>query len=151
LKKKQSAKTKSQRRRTLLKKYGVSRSWLLSKKGSKLQTQLTDYLKSIFPQYTILSDFPIGRYKIDILFKELNLVVEFNGTYWHCDPRFYEKNYFNQKKKLNAEQIWSYDNDRKIFLEGLGYKVIVVWEHDYKTNSEQTLNILSEFINAKKD
>ena len=134
-----------------MKKYGVSRSWLLSKKGSKLQTQLTDYLKSIFPQYTILSDFPIDRYKIDILFKELNLVVEFNGTYWHCDPRFYEKNYFNQKKKLNAEQIWSYDNDRKIFLEDLGYKVIVVWEHDYKTNSEQTLNILSEFINAKKD
>jgi len=98
-----------------------------------------------------LSDFPIDRYKIDILFKELNLVVEFNGTYWHCDPRFYEKNYFNQKKKLNAEQIWCYDNDRKTFLEGLGYKVIVVWEHDYKTNSEQTLNILSEFINAKKD
>jgi hypothetical protein len=148
LKKKQSAKTKSQRRRTLLKKYGVSRSWLLSKKGSKLQTQLTDYLKSIFPQYTILSDFPIDRYKIDILFKELNLVVEFNGTYWHCDPRFYEKNYSNKKKRLYAENIWDYDYERKTFLENLGYKVIIVWEYDYKNDYEQTLSLLKESIDG---
>ena len=148
MKKKQSAKTKSQRRRTLLKKYGVSRSWLLSKKGSKLQTQLTDYLKSIFPQYTILSDFPIDRYKIDILFKELNLVVEFNGTYWHCDPRFYEKNYSNKKKRLYAENIWDYDYERKTFLENLGYKVIIVWEYDYKNDYEQTLSLLKESIDG---
>lgn len=148
MKKKQSAKTKSQRRRTLLKKYGVSRSWLLSKKGSKLQTQLTNYLKSIFPQYTILSDFPIDRYKIDILFKELNLVVEFNGTYWHCDPRFYEKNYYNKKKRLYAENIWDYDYERKTFLENLGYKVIIIWEHDYKNDCEQTLSLLKESIDG---
>jgi very-short-patch-repair endonuclease len=148
LKKKQSAKTKSQRRRTLLKKYGVTRSWLLSKSASKPQKELTKFLKQVFPQYTILSDFAVDRYKLDILFKELNLVIEFNGTYWHCDPRFYEKYFFNKKKKLKAEEIWSYDDSRKTFLESLGYKVIVVWEHDYKENQEQTLSLLREQING---
>lgn len=148
MKKKQSAKTKSQRRRTLLKKYGVTRSWLLSKSASKPQKELTKFLKQVFPQYTILSDFAVDRYKLDILFKELNLVIEFNGTYWHCDPRFYEKHFFNKKKKLKAEEIWSYDDSRKTFLESLGYKVIVVWEHDYKENQEQTLSLLREQING---
>ena len=148
MKKKQSAKTKSQRRRTLLKKYGVTRSWLLSKSASKPQKELTKFLKQVFPQYTILSDFAVDRYKLDILFKELNLVIEFNGTYWHCDPRFYEKYFFNKKKKLKAEEIWSYDDSRKTFLESLGYKVIVVWEHDYKENQEQTLSLLREQING---
>jgi len=109
----------------------------------------------MFPTLTILSDFPIkkesGGYKLDILLQEINLVIEFNGTYWHCDPRFYEKDYYNKKKKLKAEQIWSYDNSRKTFLEGLGYKVVVVWEHDYKTNNNQTLQILREYINGEKN
>jgi very-short-patch-repair endonuclease len=95
-----------------------------------------------------LSDFPIDRYKIDILFKELNLVVEFNGTYWHCDPRFYEKNYYNKKKRLYAENIWDYDYERKTFLENLGYKVIIVWEYDYKNDYEQTLSLLKESIDG---
>ena len=152
---KQSQKTKARRRRTLVKKYGVTKSWLLSKTSSKPQKEITKIIKQMFPTLTVLSDFPIkkksGGYKLDILLKEINLVIEFNGTYWHCDPRFYEKDYYNQKKKLKAEEIWSYDNDRKSFLEGLGYKVVIVWEHDYKTNSEQTLNILRECIDGKKD
>ena len=64
---------------------------------------------------------------------------------------FYEKDYFNQKKKLNAEQIWNYDNERKTFLEGLGYKVIIVWEHDYKTDNKQVLNTIKECINGQKN
>lgn len=149
---KQTTKTKSRRRRTLVKKHGVTRSWLLSKTSSKSQEELAETLRLAFPQYTIHIDFPVikkrGGYKLDILFKELNLVVEFNGTYWHCDPRFYEKDYFNHKKKLKAEDIWRYDNRRKLFLESLGYKIIVVWEHDYNSNREQTLQMLSESING---
>ena len=137
------------------KRYGVSKSWLLSTTGSKSQTELTNLLIENFPQYTILSDYPIikkvGGYKLDILIKELNLVIEFNGTYWHCDPRFYEKDYYNQKKKLKAESIWKYDNDRKDFLESLGYKVLVLWELDYKSNKEQTLDIIRENMRAKEN
>lgn len=144
-------------RRTMLKKYGVSNAWMLAKHTSlsKPQKEIFDFLNKNFKEYTVFTDFGIEKsktkYKVDFLIKELNLVIEFNGTYWHCDPRFYEKTYYNQKKRLKAEEIWSYDNKRKSFLEGLGYKVIVVWEHDYKTNNEQTLQILKESIYEQKN
>lgn len=144
-------------RRTMLKKYGVANAYMLAKHTSlsKPQREISKYLNQNFKNYTIFTDFGIEKsrkkYKVDFLIKELNLIIEFNGTYWHCDPRFYEKNYYNQKKKLNAEQIWSYDNERKTFLEGLGYKVVIIWEHDYKSNNEQTMKIISECINGQKD
>ena len=61
------------------------------------------------------------------------------------------RNNYNQKKKLKAAAIWKYDNDRKSFLEELGYKVIIVWEHDYKTNNEQTIKLLKENIDEQKN
>jgi len=141
-------------RRTMMKKYGVSNAWMLAKHHSlsKPQKEILEHLKHHYKDYTVFSDFGIEKshkkYKVDFLIKEINLIIEFNGTYWHCDPRFYEKNYFNQKKKLNAQQIWNYDNERKTFLEGLGYKVVIVWEHDYKTNNKQVLNIIKECIDG---
>jgi len=143
-------------RKTMLKKYGVSNAWMLAKHHnlSKPQKEILDYLNKSYDKYTIFSDFGIEKsrrkYKVDFLIKEINLIIEFNGTYWHCDPRFYQKDYYNKKKKLKAEQIWCYDNERKTFLEELGYKVIVVWEHDYKTSCEQTLNIIRECIDGEK-
>ena len=147
---KQTKKTKYKRRKTLLKKYGVTKSWLLTKSISKPQEELASRIKELFPQYTVTLEFPIikkrGGYRLDILLEEINLVIEFNGTYWHCDPRFYEKDYYNRKKKLKAEQIWKYDNKRKAYLEGLGYRVVIVWEYDYKENLEQTISLLKEHI-----
>jgi len=144
-------------KRTMLKKYGVSNAYMLAKHTSlsKPQREILEFIQTNYKEFTVFSDFAIEKsrkkYKVDILIKEINLAIEFNGTYWHCDPRFYEKNYFNKKKKLKAEQIWSYDSDRKTFLEGLGYKVVVVWEHDYKTDSEQTLNSLRECVYGEKN
>lgn len=141
-------------RRTMKKRYGVSCGWMLAKHDSlsKPQRELYEHLTKNFKNYTIFSDYGIekskNKYKVDFLIKEINLIIEFNGTYWHCDPRFYKEDYFNKRKKLKAEQIWRYDSERKSFLEGLGYKVFVVWEHDYKTNNEQTLQILRECING---
>ena len=141
----------------MMKKYGVSNAWMLAKhhNSSKPQQEIFKFLNENYKNYTIFSDFGIEKshrkYKADFLIKELNLIIEFNGTYWHCDPRIYEKNYINQKKGLKAESIWKYDNDRKDFLESLGYKVLVLWELDYKSNKEQTLDIIRENMRAKEN
>jgi G:T-mismatch repair DNA endonuclease (very short patch repair protein) len=149
---KQTAATKNKRRRTLKKKYGVTRSLLLATKTSKPQQEITETIRSMFPELTVFENFPIlkkrGCYKADILLKEINVIIEFNGTYWHCDPRFYKNDYFNKRKKLKAEKIWRYDSIRKEHLESLGYRVIVIWEHDYNNSREDTLKILKEDING---
>ena len=56
----------------------------------------------------------------DIYVPKLNLIIEYFGDYWHCNPKKYNENYFNQKKNKYAKEIWEYDSNKidliKIFL-----------------------------------
>lgn len=135
---------------TLLEKYGVKNAFALAKHTSlsKPQKELIEYLKSN-TKYTIFYDFPIYNkedklYKVDIFVKEINQIIEFNGTYWHADPRFYKEDYFVKKKQKTSKQIWEEDQKRLKDLIEMGYKVKTVWEYDYKINKQ---NILTELIN----
>lgn len=139
---------------TLLEKYGVKNAFALAKHTSlsKPQKELIEYLKNN-TKYTIFYDFPIYNkedklYKVDIYIKELNQVIEFNGTYWHADPRFYKEDFFIKKKQKTSKQIWEEDQKRLKDLSDMGYKVKVIWEYDYKLNKN---NILTELVNEQED
>ena len=54
-----------------------------------------------------------------------------------------------KKKLLTAKQIWAYDTERKNFLENIGYKVLTVWEYDYKLDKEKVINNLLELLNER--
>lgn len=136
---------------TLLKKYGVKNAFALAKhiNLSKPQKELIEYLKNN-TNYTIYYDFSIYTkneklYKVDILLKEINQIIEFNGTYWHADPRFYDENYYVKRKQKTSKQIWQEDQKRLKDLEEMGYKIKVIWEYDYKTNKDI---VLTELING---
>ena len=43
----------------------------------------------------------------DIFLPDLNLIIEYFGDYWHCNPLKYDANYFNQKLKLNFRKFYS--------------------------------------------
>ena len=79
------------------------------------------------------------KYSCDLLLPDHNIVIEHYGTYWHCDPRKYEQGYFNQKKNKTAQQIWEYDKIRENRIIENGYKLIIIWEEDFKC-----LNILQK-------
>jgi G:T-mismatch repair DNA endonuclease (very short patch repair protein) len=72
------------------------------------------------------------KYSCDLLLPEYNLVIEYYGTYWHCDPRKYEKDYYNQKKNKTAQQIWDYDLTREKHIKESGYTLMIIWEDDFK-------------------
>lgn len=136
---------------TLLEKYGVKNAFALAKHVnlSKPQKELIEYLKNN-TNYTIYYDFSIYTkneklYKADILLKEINQIIEFNGTYWHADPRFYNEDYFIKRKQKTSKQIWQEDQKRLKDLEEMGYKVKVIWEYDYIMNKE---NVLMELIDG---
>ena len=75
--------------------------------------------------------------KLDYYISELKTCVEFNGTNFHADPRFFNEtdnpNPFN--KTITAKEIWDNDNHRINSLLELGIKTIRVWESDYKKKS----------------
>jgi G:T-mismatch repair DNA endonuclease (very short patch repair protein) len=91
-----------------------------------------------------------GKYSCDFLLPELGVVLEYYGTYWHCDPRKYERDYYNQKKQRSAQQIWDYDRLREQTIIQNGYNLLVIWEEDYKVlNTQQKKDFIYEAIASK--
>lgn len=90
------------------------------------------------------SQFRIGSLKYDLLIVDKKTLIEFNGDYWHCNPKQYAADYLNKKKGLYAHEIWAHDAHKKITAESAGYRVIAVWDSEYKRNN----NSINELIHA---
>ena len=66
----------------------------------------------------------INKYcKLDFYIKEINLTIEYNGDYWHANPKFYKSSdilYNNQ----TASDIWKVDAARQTaFLYDIGFPI----------------------------
>ena len=80
----------------------------------------------------------------DFAFK--NKIIEFNGDFWHCNPKLYDKDFFNKIKQQTAQQIWEYDKIKQKCAEYYGYKVLTIWEYDYHSNEKETLIKCMDFL-----
>lgn len=84
-------------------------------------------------------------FKLDYSLK--NKAIEFNGDYWHANPKFYNADdvirYRNCEK--TAREIWEIDRKR---LEAISktHKILVVWESDFKENREKEIERCIEFL-----
>ena len=85
-------------------------------------------------------------YYVDFLFPE-KIIVEFNGDYFHANPKIYTKDSKILRKK--ASEIWLRDKNKKDFFESSGYVYYVVWESDWKKNKEETEKNLKEILLCK--
>ena len=112
---------------------------------SKGHRKLYNLCREIFPNRKIIIEQPIRAqnklYYADIFIESLKLVVEYNGDYWHCNPEKYKADYFHKKKQMYAKDIWKYDEQKQKNIESLGYKIITIWENDFKNNKDK-INIL---------
>lgn len=75
-----------------------------------------------------------------------NKLIEFNGDYWHANPLFYGPMSFIKGKNKKAKDIWEYDNIKINTAKYQGYNVLVIWENEYKTNKEETINKCIDFL-----
>jgi hypothetical protein len=74
-------------------------------------------------------------------FKIDNVVIEFNGDYWHGNPNMYNRCDFisHPGGKRLVNEIWEVDKSRVDFLKSIGYIVMTVWESDYNSDSNLVL------------
>ncbi len=90
---------------------------------SKGQIEMENIVQSLGE--VISPEHLVGGRPFDTYIKRLNLLLEFNGTYWHRDPRFY-------KATEDVVQVWNNDTEKHKLAIDLGYKVHVVWQHDWE-------------------
>lgn len=112
---------------------------------SKAEKEIIDALKQ--SGFDVEGQFKIDNLKYDMLIKGKNIIIEYNGDYWHCNPKKYKEYYFNQKKQKYAHELWEQDKIKKELAEKNGYKLFIIWESDYMFQKEKTIEHIKQIIN----
>jgi G:T-mismatch repair DNA endonuclease (very short patch repair protein) len=110
---------------------------------SKKEKQIIDFLKKLGIQS--VQSYRVETKICDIYIPKFNLIIEYFGDYWHCNPSKYDMNYFNQKKKKTALEIWEYDKTKLDLIRKMGYNLEVIWESELKHNNNKILDIIKNY------
>lgn len=118
-----------------------------SKFANEIITQLCDYLKIEKPakEKWMMCKKTGKAYSYDFTYGKK--IIEFNGDYWHCNPKIYEADYFNKNKGLTAKEIQEYDTIKNQLAKNHGYQVLAIWESDWLKTPKQTIEKCIKFIN----
>lgn len=82
-------------------------------------------------------------YVYDLFLPEYNLIIEYNGDYWHCNPVKYESTQvvlFPGKRYLMAKDVWEKDYKKELDAKNEGYNIEIVWEDDFKKNGLKVID-----------
>ena len=72
-----------------------------------------------------------GNHEIDIWIPNIKCAIEFNGTYYHMDPRFYKPTDHSATYNITAYDIWQRDALKYEVFKKLCIKYIVIWQYDW--------------------
>jgi G:T-mismatch repair DNA endonuclease (very short patch repair protein) len=108
------------------------------KKFSKTQIEWLNFisiLQKISIQHAVNGiefTIPSTKYKADGYCKENNTIYEFHGDLWHGNPKIFNSNgtsFFGVK----YGELYQNTLQREQLIRDLGYNLVVMWEHDWKT------------------
>lgn len=97
------------------------------------------------------SEVAISGFIVDECNQQLRIIIEFFGDYYHCNPRRYkDPNFYNSTIHMTAEARWAYDRKRLSVFRLIGYRTLVVWEDEWRTDPEMVLAKVRDFIDQAK-
>ncbi len=118
--------------------------------SSSGEKSLYKFLKSLYHKEILKNDKNIiPPYEIDIYLPDLGLAIEYNGTYFHADKRFYSGN--DKIYGKLARQIWKKDGEKEFVCNEKNIDLLVVWEYDWINNREETKNNIYKIINYESN
>ena len=118
---------------------GKLKSVIRSKKEKEMVTEIKKM------GYKVQHSLRVETKICDIFIPSLNLIIEYNGDYWHCNPKKYKPDYFNQKKQKTAKELWEYDKNKIDLIRGKGYNLEIVWESDLKEDNTLINKIIKKY------
>jgi G:T-mismatch repair DNA endonuclease (very short patch repair protein) len=110
---------------------------------SKKEKEIVEYLNG--KGYISIQSYRVDTKICDIYIPSLNLIIEYFGDYWHCNPLKYKSDYYNVKKGKYAWELWEYDVRKLELIKSYGYNLEVIWERDLKNNNKLIENIISKY------
>lgn len=100
--------------------------------------------------YEILKDdgFELEQYikevgiTVDMVNFKTKTVIEYNGDFWHANPRLYQPDDYMEVLKMTAKEKWTKDRKRRFALRNCGFEVMVIWENEWKNDRERVFKKL---------
>lgn len=128
----------------------------ISSKQSGMEKNISNYIKSFYFGVIVEHDHTILKgLEIDIYLPEIKVGFEFNGDYWHMNPKIYNAEDINQSSGLMAKDIWEKDNKKLELSKQKGIELYYIWESDLKNEDfdiyEYIKNIILSKLNYKND
>jgi hypothetical protein len=71
-------------------------------------------------------------FKVDAYDPITNTVYEFNGDYWHGNPKVFDCNEINRNNKKTYGYLYDKTINKENIIKSAGYKLITIWEHDWR-------------------
>jgi len=85
----------------------------------------------------------------DIVNPEKKIIIEYNGDFWHMNPRKYKPDDYNEVIKMTASEKWEKDKRRRFALRNKGYEVFVIWENKWMNERKEVFKFLEKFQSKK--
>lgn len=90
-------------------------------------------------------------YQLDFTDMLTRKAIEFNGTVYHADPRYFSSletpHPFN--KQITAAEQWRKDAERLAVIQDRGYEVLVIWEADYARDPAGSVSRCLDFLGLR--
>ena len=104
------------------------------------RTSIEYYVANYLDSENIIYEeqYNFDKYRYDFYLKDLNLLIEVQGDYWHANPDVYRNTELTEVQKSNVQR----DVDKKKVALENSYKIVYLWEKDIKEN---LLNLSSYF------
>ena len=114
---------------------------------SKNEQEVYNYLKNIFKdiesQFILRNEDGCRIFDMKIGKK----LVEYNGDYYHCNPKIYSSNFINKRLNKTSREVWEKDKKKIQLANKFGYELFTIWEKDYKENKTKILQECINFLN----
>lgn len=81
-----------------------------------------------------------GKFLVDVFIPSKNIVIQWDGNYWHGKGLAYEQMDYRQKKRHNL------DKSQDAYMNKLGIKVLRFWEDEVYKKRSEVIDIIKRAI-----
>ena len=85
------------------------------------------------------------KFSADGYCEETNTIYEFHGDFWHGNPNLYDTNDINKRNGKTFGELYQKTLEREQLIKDLGYKLFVIWEHDWNKLNKSIRTIQQKF------
>lgn len=100
--------------------------------------------------YASIPEYRVNNKPFDCGIPSKKLLFEFNGTYWHLDPRKFDAHYWDEFRNVFAEEVWRKDMKKVLDAKRKGYRTITIWQQDWEATDDKQSYLLNK-INERTE